>query len=554
MDKNVKNDQRIDPTEVLHVHINNKKVRKSAAFDFWRVFSIVFGNSIGVGIYLKSKQALLTAHNPYIVLIVLFLMSFIGVSMVFVFIELGTSAKNRYHTHTCFAETFIGRRTGSMFSLFYCIIYIPVYVGLMAITVSYYIFRVIDDYYDNSVWMNQDLEAFLIIFIAVFIIFFMCISNGYASNGWFKYLHIFFNNLKFLPLILVLGLGIYAKFYFNTTAFTDKNTSQWNFSYFILVIPMLLFELDGFMYGSSIEKEITHKRMLVFGQVVGVILVVSVNVLFALSLYFGTTDADSFSLISTVLPKDWALVLKLIIAIVVLGSVAGFTSFGVINLSSTTDNNGVQLVYFKKSQKMISHRLSGYINAILISTVLIVLTTTSWVIYKNSLNRTNKESEYYYVGQAVTFLIDKISDSVVVLAFTTYLILMVAALINHKTKKVNDVMNVKGNIYYNIVASSIMSFFLAYIYYDIFKKFGSNDIGQILQPLFVIIFLLLLFITFIINEVKLSKVNIDTNDFILRINPKNWTKKYNKQEAISNYKIKNKNFYSSLIIDNEEKK
>ncbi|QBQ07643.1 amino acid permease [Spiroplasma gladiatoris] len=541
-----KNNLKIDPTDVLHPQINNKNARKSAAFDFWRVFSIVFGNSIGVGIYLKSKQALLAAHNPYIVLIVLFLMSFIGVSMVFVFIELGTSAKNRYHTHTAFAETFIGRRTGSLFSLFYCVIYIPVYVGLMAITVSYYVFRVIDDYHDNQAWINADIEAFLIIFIAVLIIFFMCISNGYASNGWFKYLHIFFNNLKFLPLLFVIGLGIYAKFQLSTTAFVSSNTSQWKFSYFILVIPMLLFELDGFMYGSSIEKQITHKRMLVIGQVVGVILVVFVNVLFAVSLYFGTTDADSFSLINLILSKEAALVCKLIIAVVVLGSVAGFTSFGVINLSSTTDNDGVQLVHYKNAKAMISHRLSGFINAILISITLVVITTTSWLVYRDGLQRNDQMSEFYYVGQGVTYLIDKISDSVVVLAFTTYLVLMLAALVNHKTNKVNDVTKVKGSVYFNSIASTIMSLFLLYIFYDIFSKFGSNDIGQILQPAFVLIFLLVLMIAFIVNEAKLSKVNIDENDFILRLNPKNWNKKYNRQVETNKYKEKYKNFYKNL--------
>lgn len=538
--------QRIDPTGSMQNQIINKKSRNSAAFDFWRVFSIVFGNSIGVGVYLKSKQALLAAHNPYIVLIILGLMAFIGISMVFVFIELGTSAKNRYHTHTCFAETFIGRRTGSLFSLFYSIIYVPVYVGLMAITVSYYIFRVIDDYHNNEAWINPDTEAFLIIFIAVLIIFFMCISNAHASNGWFKYLHIFFNNLKFLPLVFVIGLGFYAKFHLSTTAFNEANTSQWKFSYFILVIPMLLFELDGFMYGSSIEKEIKHKKMLVAGQVVGVILVVMVNILFAVSLYFGTLDADSFSLISAIIPKDWALFCKLLIAVVVLGSVAGFTSFGVINLSSTTDNNGPQLIYYKQGKAMISHKLSGYINAVIISLTLVIITTTSWLVYRNSLDRTNKLSEYYYVGQAVTFLIDKISDSAVVIAFTTYLTLMVAALVNHKTKKVDDVLNVRGSVYYNVIASSIMSLFLIYIYYDIFKKLWSDDVGQILQPIFVIIFTTLLLIIFLINELRISKANIDENDFILKINPKNWGKSYNRLEAIENYKNKNKSFYSKL--------
>ncbi|QGS52376.1 amino acid permease [Spiroplasma tabanidicola] len=546
MENKNKDSVRIDPTQKLYSQLNNKKTRKSAAFDFWRVFSIVFGNSIGVGIYLKSKQALLAAHNPYIVIIVLFIMAFVGVSMVFVFIELATSAKNRYHTHTSFAETFIGRRTGSLFSLFYCIIYIPVYVGLISITVSYYVFRVIDDYYGNTAWINPDLEAFLIIFIAVIIIFFMCISNGHASNSWFKYFHIFFNNLKFVPLLFVIGLGIYAKFHLSTTAFVENNTNQWKLSYFILVIPMLLFELDGFMYGSSIEKEITHKRMLVFGQVVGVILVVAVNVTFAVALYFGTTDADSFSLISALLSKTGALLCKLLIAFVVLGSVAGFSSFGVINLSSTTDNNGVQLVYYKKGNDMISYRMSGYINSVLISVVLIVISTISWLIYRDSINRLDPLSSYYYVGQAVTFLIDKISDSVVVMAFTTYLALMLAALMNHKTKKVDDVLNVKGSVYYNIIASTIMTGFLLYIYYDIFKKFTLNDIGQILQPLFVIIFSFLLLLAYLINEIRISKVNIDENDFVLKINPKNWTKKYDKTKAIQEYKIKHKNFYDKL--------
>ncbi|AOG60427.1 hypothetical protein SHELI_v1c04760 [Spiroplasma helicoides] len=546
MDSSSKNNPKLDPTETLHMHLNNKKVRKSAAFDFWRVFSVVFGNSIGVGIYMKSKQALGAAHNPYIVIIMLIVMAFIGVSMVFVFIELGTSARNKYHTHTSFAETFIGRRTGSMFSLFYCIIYIPVYVGIMAITVSYYVFRSVDDYYNNEVWMNPDLEAFLIIFIAVIIVFFMCISNGYASNGWFKYLHIFFNNLKFVPLLFVLGLGFYAKFHLSTTAFVESNTSQWKMSYFILVIPMLLFELDGFMYGSSIEKEITHKRMLVFGQVVGVILVVMINMMFALSLYFGTSDADSLSLISNFLPSEGALVCKLIIALVVLGSVAGFTSFGVINLSSTTDNDGVQLVYYKKSKEMISHKLSGYINAVMISVVLVAINATSWIIYKDSLERTNPSAEYYYVGQAVTYLIDKISDAVVVIAFTTYLILMLAALANHKTRKVDDVMNVKGSVYYNIVASTLMGLFILYIYYDIFSQLGTGQIGKMLPPIFVIIFFLMLAISFIINEAKLSRIHIDDNDFVLRLNPKNWGKNYDRQKAIEQYKVKHQKFYESL--------
>ncbi|AKU79674.1 amino acid permease [Spiroplasma turonicum] len=548
MDNNIK---KIDPTETLYTQISNIKTRKSAAFDFWRVFSIVFGNSIGVGIYLKSKQALLAAHNPYIVLIVLVLMSFIGISMVFVFIELGTSIKNRYHTHTSFAETFIGRRTGSIFSLFYCLIYIPVYVGLMAITVSYYVFRSFDDYFGSNPWINQDLEAFLIIFIAVFIIFFMCISNGHASNGWFKYLHIFFNNLKFVPLIFVIGLGFFAKFHSNTTAFISENTTQWKFSYFILVIPMLLFELDGFMYGSSIEKEIKHKKMLAFGQVIGIIMVLFVNILFAVALYFGTINADSFSLISSLLPKEGALACKLLIALVVLGSVAGFSSFGVINLTSTTDNKGPQLVYYKKSKSMISYKLSGYLNAIIISSTLLVLSLTSWFVYRSYIDKNNVTNEFYYVGQAVTFLIDKISDSVVVLAFTTYLILMLAALVNHKTKKVKDVLNVKGSVYFNIIASSIMASFLLYIYYDIFSKLGSNEIGQILQPTFVFVFTIMLVIFFIINECKLSKVNIDNNDFILRINPKNWNKNYNKLKEMENYKNKNKKFYDSLKSSNK---
>ncbi len=93
-------------------------------FEFLTVFSTAVGITIGIGIYLKNDTSeghvLYFAQNPYLAIALWILVGILGIVIIMVFIEIASiNTKSGNGTLASWANVLIGRKVGSLFSIFY---------------------------------------------------------------------------------------------------------------------------------------------------------------------------------------------------------------------------------------------------------------------------------------------------------------------------------------------------------------------------------------------------------------------------------------------------
>ncbi|WP_020834804.1 amino acid permease [Spiroplasma taiwanense] len=247
--------------------INKKNKTKNKIFEFLTVFSMVFGIVVGGGIYLKNAGEngvlAMAGNNLWVALSVWSLMGVFCCLMMVTFIEVSSSSKKGEHnTLTSWSGRFVGRRYGSLVTILYAIIYMPILVIIGSLFTTSSLFDAIKVIYELNngidswdLFLKPDIQITIEIFFATFLLVGFQLMNIYSEKP-VRILQTILSFLKFIPLLIVLILGIVFFAQGNENSFNPNNTYQpFSINSFFATMVPIMFAFDGFLDSASIQKD-----------------------------------------------------------------------------------------------------------------------------------------------------------------------------------------------------------------------------------------------------------------------------------------------------------
>ncbi|WP_338985036.1 APC family permease [Spiroplasma endosymbiont of Diplazon laetatorius] len=518
------------------IKVNKANRAKNKTFEFLTIFSMVFGVVVGGGIYLKNKNEVggvlwEAGGNPYLALAVWVFIGVLCSLMMLTFIEAASSkTKSGHSTAQSWANTFVNRRTASLFSIMYVCMYLPILTSIGALFIVTTFFGGIEAFTGNNFVDSMGKEGFMAMKIAISTIILIGFSlmNTYTSKPS-KLIQSILTFVKFIPLLCVV-IGSFAIFIQNPNGTNSFNPSEeWSkpsFNLFFATAVPILFAFDGFIYAATLQKDCEHKEVVAPTMLSAIIAVTIFYILITIGIFFGSDNGDIFKFFDKLFEKNpWvSLLFKIIITCTLFTVVNGYTTLMPKTVQSAVEEG---FIFNKSKNSEISIVKSGYIAMSITLTVHVLFLIVSIAIGEI---KPNGEIDYSLVA-------DLASSTTVIFAFIAYLIIMIGVLHNRRTNKV-EVRKVKGGFVIGIITTIIVSIVVGYIcYVFLIDRFLPGKGQNIIDPLLLIGFSVIIFVAWVINECLISKNDIDKNDFILRINPKNWFK-YNKELEIQKFKSK----------------
>ncbi|WP_342258762.1 APC family permease [Spiroplasma endosymbiont of Dioctria linearis] len=505
------------------INVNKKNKTKNKIFEFLSVFSMTFGIVVGSGIYLKNagdNGVLAKAgNNPYLAIAVWTLMAFFCCSMMLSFIELSSSTKKGEHnTLTAWAGRFLGRRYGSLVTILYAIIYLPVLIIIGALFTTSSFFQSINIIYEFSTgkesWLTGDTKIIVEIFVASLVLILFQIVNTYTTKPG-KILQTALSFLKFIPLITVLIAGITFFSLGKESSFDPEKVGGFQINNIFLTMVPIMFAFDGFLDSAAIQKDCEHKEVVAPAMMTGIVAVSIFYIIISVAIFMGASDGNILNIFKREgIDPRIHFTFNLIITLTLLTMVNAYSVIYPIVIRASIEE---KFVYSKKNGEELSKIKSSWISILIVFIFFIAFVGSSLLLPKSITG----DDSYLYTAYLS-------SDSTIIIVYLFHIPLLVQMLINRKTKKI-EVRKVRGAYCAAIFSSSMLILTLGYIYYlNIIKSLID---GQLISPIMWFVFIIILVGFWIINETIISKNNIEINDFYFRINPKNWFN-YDKQKCL----------------------
>ncbi len=459
------------------------KKDRNKIFEFLTLICMVIGIVIGTGEFIKNDNEKGSGHvldatqNGWMAIL---LWAIIGIACVFMmlcFIEVASSTfKKGNGTTSSWAKIFINRKIASFISLFWIFFYVPIFYSVLSLMIIKYSLVSFDLTPDSG---SLKYTMIYIFGSLGFLLFFAFLNTYFRTAG--KYFQIIGTFLKLIPFILILLIGFI--FPAHPNAFTKDDYQTWNATNFFSATGPILFSFDGFIFAANLQKETKNKDLIFKALLGGILIIVVVYILEAIALFSGTDSGAVSDLFANVFhTKNVDLVLNLMIVMAIIIGLNGNSLVGANYI--VTDSNMNLICTFNKN---ISQKHSGLFQ-LCIGLIWFSLLTFLGLFVNNGMHGGVYDPGYYS---------DIFSNIIVIFAFIVYITILISAIINRFTKKV-EVIKVKNMIFYGIVSITILVICISYslvitiMNFDIttFLLFGT---------------LVTHFILFLLNEVLLKK-------------------------------------------------
>ncbi|QEH62396.1 amino acid permease [Spiroplasma chinense] len=493
------------------VKVNKKNKFKNKTFEFLTIFSLTFGIVVGSGIYLKnsSNDGVLKAagNNPWVAMAVWLFVGVFACMMMFSFIEASTAAKKDDHnTMATMGAQFLGRRFGTVFSIFYIVIYLPVLTIIGALFTVNALFGAIDTFLIwtkdttlNALWGQETRITVELLIGVVVLVSFQFLNSKYFTTG--KWIQIIFTILKFVPLLMVLfggfGLAIFGKVDSSSFDMVDAQPFKVN-QLFACLIP-ILFAFDGFVDSVAAQKDIEHKSVVAPAMLAGIISVSVFYLLVTVAIFVSADDGnilEMFNKYGKVGPR-LGLAFNVIIVTTLLATINAYTTLYPKVLQASVEEG---YIYNKNFGEKIKYGTACWVSAMITNITLVIFVALS-------LGLTWKTGEPDY------FLVTYYSaDTGILYVFIIYALIMGGVLHNRKTKKV-DVKPFKNTYWIQVITLSVLIIMDVWMLYvsiidDGFVAFASSkDASDLVIPILFIGFGALMGGTYWLNEYLITKNN-----------------------------------------------
>ncbi|WP_342269381.1 amino acid permease [Spiroplasma endosymbiont of Aspidapion aeneum] len=458
-------------------------------FYFLTIFSVVFGNSVGIAIFTENREALLACRNPLVLIIAYAFIGITCLSLLLVCIELMSSTENKFNTIPHWLRNFYGRRMGSISAIFYSFIYMPAIISTLALMSWGLFFNVIDAIMLRDNWMPDDWKAALIFILAAISIITLIIFNAYSSK-YKEFVIIILNSFKIIPIVsifVVCGIAFFTsntydgtyhnEEYNNNNVFTmifstsGIGTDIWSLKYMVLALPIVMLSYDGFLHGVSVSNDKEYSKIVTKSSILAVILMIIINICVASMLLGVTTDANLITLYGRVFPQWATYTIGMLISFCVLGSIIGFGSFGSNNYYTATDPNveGGQILATKSGWQY-SYEKAAWRQLFFYMIFLVFIFFCSYPFFKKFISYDqNVVTKSFLTGDAVSQIPLQFSIVVATFSFLFYTNLIFALVINRFTKK-RDVNKIIGIGIFGIILVPVLWSACFYLLYDNFSN------------------------------------------------------------------------------------
>ncbi|QEH62395.1 amino acid permease [Spiroplasma chinense] len=493
------------------INVNKKNKSRNRIFEFLAIFSMAFGLVVGSGIYLKNRSepgsgGVLDAanNNPYLAIVVWIFIGLICTLMMISFLEISSAIdKDDHNTVQSWSAKFINKKSASMFSIFYVAFYMPILGSLGAMFLVDVLFEQGMQTFaraaygvDNSLAMfkSNHLGWYItlkIILSSILLISFQ-VMNTFTSKPS-KLIQTTFTFVKFIPLLAVI-IGGFAVFFLgnkNGNSF-DAAQSDWKVPTFFSTAIPILFAFDGFIYATTLQKDVEHKQVVEPAMLAAIIAVTLFYIIITVSIFIGANDGDIFNLFDTVFSKVPALslIFKLIISSTLLTIVNGYTTLIPKTIESASHEG---FVYFGKRSKTLSHKEASIIGAIITQILFFVTIAASL-----SIQSITAEPSHMIIA-------DSLSSTTVLYAFVIYTVLIFGQVINRKTKKV-QVKEVKGAFVTGIITLCLLLVIIPYVLYQcLIDVYIQKNVSGMIVSISSFVVLIPIAVWYFINKSLLQK-------------------------------------------------
>ncbi|AVP49607.1 APC family permease [Williamsoniiplasma luminosum] len=449
---------------------------KAKFYEFLSLFIMTIGTVIGSGIYMKNNQLLQLTHNPIIAIISWMAVGMVCIMIVYVFIEISSATMHMGNgTVPTWTKMFINRKTASLFSIIYTVLYYPICQALFASAFVAYFFKTIN----QALSANNQLIILLTCGIIFILIFNLMNMFNQKIGGRFQIVATIF---KFIPLVIALFAGFFlfdSNSSINTTGMDGGTWSTSNFApeNFIRGFGPILFAFDGFILIANAQKKAKFKEVVPKSLLFGLIFVAVFYVLMAVSLFMGSPDGSIVELLAKLFGSSGSADAKKIANIVsnvilMFICLFGVNIFSMVPINMLESDVDAKLVY--TNNKHVSFVKAGIIHSIFTIIVYLFLVLMGALVVRGNWNGISTNFESWltdnpgkqiqdYLGfttDKILAFINTVSTAISTFGFSMVGVLLIASIFNRKTQKV-EVVKVKHFVPIAIVSSILLLFFVA---------------------------------------------------------------------------------------------
>ncbi len=519
--------------------MKNKENSPSIGYSFWGMIATIVGTVIGIGIFFKSPQIIGSTESTIMAIVAWMVGALVVGFMLMAYIEIASSTAKtgEVGSLSTWTHKFINPRIAKVVGIFLTIIYFPGIVVLLAIISTTFILEAVKigkgtplEPYALGVWG----DFFFIVFIAIAIMAFTFALSYFLRKGGERF-QIFGTILKFIPFFVLIVVG----FFMGITGTIDdvkpisdpeKNpgfteNSGWEIANgFFLAMPAILFSFDGFLTTANLQNEMKEEEKKKFPKIIiiSIILVATVYILTTImSTWLGDYGDDGSGMnIPVVLNKmfggeEWVtIIVLLIITISGMTTVNGFmmSSFHAFKSLSEAeiipDPEGKLLVKNKRGFPVNSAWMMAGAFVAWIAIFGIAELVNYAVLGERQEVFSVATGEMKLEGYGWTTISGQISDANIIIVNVIYGVIILYALQNRKTNKV-DVDHLKNFKVYATTGSVGVLLFSAYNLTNIYVQVFKGEIIQITIFVVLIIEISAVGLLYYINERSLKKMKVN---------------------------------------------
>ncbi len=464
--------------------VKNEKWNK--ILEFITLTCMIVGIVIGSGIFVKNDTdpnhvLFFTKGNGFIGIIVWAVLGILCILATFCFIEIASSTiKTGNSTLPNWVNKFISRKTGSLVSMFFILIYMPIIYAYFAMLLIQYLIKV-NNLQNTLDYFSQELLYFLL--GLTLLIFFSLLNCLTLRIG--KYFQIIDTIIKIIPIVLI----ILGSLFTHNNQSVLENHSAWKYSSFLMATGPILFSFDGFAFVSNLHKETKNKNLIYSSLFLGMGIVVIIYILEATALFYGTKDGSVMTLFNNLFGAKFGEIFNWIFILIILTSINGYTIVGARYISVDAS---VGLIY--NFNKKITLKWSGLIIMFISIIYFIILNTLGYFV----INSGTRPISNGTVTFNPIFYFDQLSNVISIFSFIIYIMLLISVVVNRFTKKVKIHKKMKITPFASILFSIIMSIFIGYRIYSIIIQWNISTVAFLLC-------IVITFVAFTINEILLNQ-------------------------------------------------
>jgi len=478
------------PTE-----IKNKKI------GFFSAILLVIGSTIGAGVFLKNGEVLSNVGGSYVLTIIAWIFSIIGVICMGLSLAEVSSANISGNLGVIgWVKTFCNKFLYKASKNFMAFLYLPLNFFLM----PYYAVMMFQDAFG---WQTAWWVVALIAFACT--MWFMIVSGISSRAGNIQ--NWIITSVKFIPLAFaaIAGFvvaGITGNPMGGTTVLPDIEQTHKTFVLLsgatgilgvIGSIPAIAFSFDGFYTAAGMQSEMKEPEKTPKALVFGLLIVAVIDILVAISLLIGTSTSNMGKVSGLAIIPHWLIaVIEILIAVGVLGIINSFAIYNPRYFEDLIKIGDLPCPTKYKNKLNPSRPYVGLVYSGIITVIFFAaLTLIGAYGYSDVMGYSSAQLTPFLGGESVAgydafgnnlnqlySFVDLMANWTSILVFLCVLFPMAGCLINRKTKKVS-VKPVNGFVPTTWIALIIIGLGMAFVVVSAFANViitagWSNDIGK----------------------------------------------------------------------------